>query len=694
MAANALKSETSPYLLQHANNPVQWYPWGPAALEVARSENRPILLSIGYSACHWCHVMAHESFEDGETAALMNELFVNIKVDREERPDLDKIYQTAHHLLVQRGGGWPLTVFLTPEQQIPFFTGTYYPKQPSHGLPSFRDLLLGISRFFQENRGEIDRQSSSLLNAMQNIAPAAGGDAMAISATPLSRFKVQARESFDTAYGGFGGAPKFPHSSNMELLLRQHAASVIAGEHGGESWDMTALSLRNMAHGGIFDQLGGGFYRYSVDEKWMIPHFEKMLYDNGQLLGLYSMAWQISRDRIFEQATREIAQWVVGEMQSPDGGYYSSLDADTEAGEGEFYVWDKDELSTHLTAKEYAAFSMRFGLDRAPNFEGKWHLHVYTDLNTIAEHCEIEPERVVALLDSARAKLLTLRGGRLAPGRDEKILTSWNGLMIRGMALAARVFGRAEWIISAERALDFVKKALWRDGRLLATCKDGRAHLPAYLDDYAFMIDAIMTLLAARWRDGDLDFAIQLADRLLESFEDRELGGFYFTAHDHEQLFHRPKPASDESMPSGNGIAAQVLGRLGHLLGEQRYLDAAEGVIVAYWSQLEQMPNAHGSMLIALHDYLYPPRVVVARGDPGELATWTKRANENYAPGRIILAVPADAGPLPAALEQRVAQEQIAAYVCDGFSCGPAITDPTQFDAEMTRDEVTPPLMG
>jgi len=687
MPENYLKNETSPYLLQHADNPVQWYPWGAEALELAQSEDLPILLSIGYSACHWCHVMAHESFEDEETAALMNKLFVNVKVDREERPDLDKIYQTAHQLLVQRGGGWPLTVFLTPDGQVPFFAGTYYPKQPRHGLPAFKDLLSGISNFYQENRADIESQNASLLTSMQSISTR--GDEMAtVSARPLELFTQQMQRDFDEIYCGFGGAPKFPHPSNLELLLQQHAASVIHKLEDSGAWAMVASTLRGMAQGGIFDQLGGGFCRYSVDEQWMIPHFEKMLYDNGQLLVLYSMAWQISGEQVFEQAARHTAQWVLREMQSPQGGYYSSLDADTEEGEGEFYVWEPDEVSEQLTEEELSVFSLRFGLDRPPNFEGKWHLHGYVELEEVANSTGIEMERVLELLENARSKLLAWRDKRIAPGRDEKILTSWNGLMIRGMAVAGAVFNQPEWIASAERALDFIRQNLWQDGRLLATCKDGRAHFYAYLDDYAFLIDAIMALLDARWRDGDLDFAIQLADRLLDSFEDQDQGGFYFTAHDHEQLFHRPKPTYDESMPSGNSIAAQVLGRLGHLLGEERYLDAAEGVITSNWTQMEQMPSAHGSMLIALREYIYPPRIVVLRGEQTELTKWSQRAGSSYAPGRITLAIPADAGGLPGGLAEKPVQGPITGYICERFVCSQPISDPSQFHAEMAKDEI------
>lgn len=688
MSKNALKNETSPYLLQHAENPVDWYPWGPEALDKARAEERPILLSIGYSACHWCHVMAHESFEDKETAALMNEQFINIKVDREERPDLDKIYQTAHQLLEQRAGGWPLTVFLTPDKRIPFFAGTYFPKQQRHGLPSFKELLHGIASFYRDNRDDIELQNDSLLSAMKSLIARSNHETATITSHPLELFMRQMQQSFDAVYGGFDSAPKFPQPSKLELLLREYANSMINNEEVNGAWDMSSLTLRKIADGGICDQLGGGVCRYSVDEKWMIPHFEKMLYDNGQLLTLYSLAWHISKDSLFERTATEIAEWVLREMQATDGGCYSSLDADTSEGEGEFYVWDREQVSALLTEQEFSVFERRFGLDHAPNFEGKWHLHVYAEVGKIAKECGIEEEKVTTLLDSARSKLLVQRATRTAPGRDEKILTSWNALMIKGMATAGRIFNRQEWIVSAERSLDFIRKSLWVDGRLLATCKDGRAHLPAYLDDYAFLIDAILELLAARWRDGDLDFAIQLAERLLDGFEDIDNGGFFFTSHDHEELFHRPKPAYDEAMPSGNSVAAKVLWRLGHLLGDTRYMDAAEGVIISFWNELERLPHAHASLLIALREYLTPLEIVILRGDHPELESWSDRANKNYAPGRIILAIPTQAESLPDGLNQRTAKGAIAAYVCEGSSCGPVITDLDKFDIKMKLGEI------
>lgn len=667
---NRLINETSPYLLQHAHNPVQWHPWGREALDQARREDRPILLSIGYSACHWCHVMAHESFEDEETARVMNELFVNIKVDREERPDLDKIYQTAHQLLAQRSGGWPLTMILTPGDQVPFFGGTYFPREPRHGLPGFKDLLRRVAAFCRENRDDIRRQNGALVRALDEMAPA-GAAMESIHAAPLDIARRQLAQSFDAQHGGFGGAPKFPHPTHIERLLRHWAATGRADE---QALAMARLTLARMAEGGLYDQVGGGFCRYSVDALWMIPHFEKMLYDNGPLLTLYSEAWLATRAPLFARVAEETATWVMREMQSPEGGYYSTLDADSEGHEGKFYVWQRQQARALLDDDEYAVFARRYGLDQPANFEGRWHLHVRQDIAALAAEFALPPEQIGALLDTARSKLFAAREQRIRPTRDEKVLTAWNGLMIKGMATAGRRLGQPEYIASAQGALDFVRGHLWRDGRLLAGYKDGRAALAAYLDDHVFLIDGILELLQARWRDGDLSFAVALADAVLAHFEDKERGGFFFTADDHEQLIHRPKPLGDDALPAGNGIAAYALGRLGHLLGEPRYLDAAARTLKAAWPALTEIPYAHNALLLALEEYLYPPQTVILRGPAGELRDWQTLCDRDYAPRRITLAIPADAVDLPGVLAQRGLATGVIAYLCAGLSCGAPLT--------------------
>jgi uncharacterized protein YyaL (SSP411 family) len=666
--ANRLAHETSPYLRQHAHNPVDWYPWGAEALEKARAEHKPILLSVGYSACHWCHVMAHESFEDGETARVMNELFINVKVDREERPDIDRIYQIAQQMLTQRSGGWPLTMFLTHDDQRPFFGGTYFPREARFGLPSFRDLLLRVARFYREQETELRAQNAALMSAFEDLNPRAGGADIQISDAPIKAARAGLAKIFDPRTGGFGGAPRFPHPKTLERLLRDWHASSSSLEPDLHALYMASLTLRRMGDGGMNDQLGGGFARYSVDEYWMIPHFEKMLYDNGALLGVYADAAIATGDPFYARIAAETASWAMREMQSEEGGYFSSYDADSEGHEGKFYVWDRDAVRETLSPEEYAVFAPRFGLDRAPNFEGHWHLHVFKSTAEVAESLGLEEEEVIRRIDSARGKLLTLRATRVWPGRDDKILTSWNALMIRGMASAARALSRADFADSATRALGFVRETLWREGRLLATCKDGKAHLNAYLDDYVYLADAVLELQQIRFRGDELEFARQLLEVVLRHFADPD-GGFFFTSDDHETLIHRSKSFSDDATPSGNGIAAFVLQRMGHLLGEPRYLEAAERTIRAAWPVLEKYPQGHMSLLIALEELLNPPETVILRGDAATLETWRRELAKLYAPRRLVLAIPAQAAGLPPALAAKPVRGQATAYVCRGSVC-------------------------
>jgi hypothetical protein len=660
--SNRLARETSPYLQQHAGNPVDWYPWGEEALALAAAQDKPILLSVGYSACHWCHVMAHESFEDPEVAAEMNRLFVNIKVDREERPDLDQIYQAAHQLLTQRAGGWPLTMFLTP-QGSPFFGGTYFPKTPRYGMPGFKDLLPQIAAAYRERRSDIEKQNAELLQALSQTAPA-GKAAGEIGRAPVELVVRELAQIFDDVHGGLGGAPKFPHPHELSFCQRRHALD--GAEMAGT---IVRLTLTHMAEGGIYDQLGGGFCRYSVDEYWSIPHFEKMLYDNGPLLALYSNAWLMARQPLFEKVARETATWVMREMQAPEGGYYSSLDADSEHEEGRFYVWTPQAVQALLTAEEYAVVEPHYGLDGAPNFENRhWHLRVTKPLTFVARRLGITAEDCESRLASARAKLFAARSTRVAPGRDEKVLTSWNGLMIGGMARAAAAFGRSEWLASAQRAADFVRVTLWRNGRLLATSKDGRAHLNAYLDDHAFLLAALLELMQAAFRAEDLNFACALGDLLLEKFEDRERGGFFFVSHDHEKLIHRAKPGPDSATPSGNGVAAFALQRLGHLTGEARYLEAAERALRLFYPAMERRPSAFPSLLAALEEWLEPPRTVVLRGPEGELRNWQRELAAAYRPNTVVVAVPAGIEGLPGPLAKPPGIG-VNAWVCRGATC-------------------------
>lgn len=666
---NRLAGETSPYLLQHADNPVHWHPWGAEAFQQACHENKPVLLSIGYSACHWCHVMAHESFEDPAVAALMNELFVNIKVDREERPDIDRIYQLAHQLLTQRGGGWPLTMFLSPQTQQPFFGGTYFPKQARFGLPAFTDLLRRISEFYHSRGGDIAQQSQALQQALDDMQPAPAGQEEELDQEPLRRAREQLAADFDAQFGGFGTAPKFPHPTNIDFLLRTWRASAPAEAPDLHSLYMVSLTLRRMAEGGIHDQLAGGFARYSVDRYWMIPHFEKMLPDNAQLLRIYANAALASGEEDFRQVASQTAEWIISELQSPQGGYYSALDADSEGHEGRFYVWDAPQVRALLPEPIHAVFARRFGLDREANFEGAWHLHAWCGQEDIAQELGLPLAEVAARLEQARRILLTAREQRIRPARDEKILVAWNALAAAGMAVAARALGRPELASSATRAIDFIREHMWREGRLLAAHKDGRSRFPAYLDDHAFLIDALLELLQVRWRSEDLLFAIELAEVLLEHFQDTQAGGFFFTADDHEALMQRSKSFADDALPAGNAVAAQVLIRLGSLLGEMRYLQAAERTIRAAWTPLRHYPQGHCAMLTALAEYLQPADMVIIRGSATAVAQWRDEFARIYAPGRLMFAIPADAAALPPLLEQMRPMQETVAYICRGTSC-------------------------
>jgi len=672
-ATNRLAGESSPYLLQHAHNPVDWHPWTAEALAQAAAEDKPILLSIGYSACHWCHVMSHESFEDDATAALMNELFINVKVDREERPDIDRIYQTAHQMLTQRGSGWPLTMFLSPVDQRPFFGGTYFPPQPKFGMPAFREVLTRAAQYYREHGDDIRRQGNALVEVFGQMLPSPATDATVLSRGPIAAAREVLQQDFDGRFGGFGGAPKFPHPLNLEFLLRVWHASADADPPDLQALYMATLTLTRMAEGGLYDQLGGGFCRYSVDPYWMIPHFEKMLYDNGQLLAVSAQAAVATGEALFRRVTAEAADWMHRDMEHPEGGFYSTLDADSEGHEGKFYVWTPDEARSHLDEREYAVFSRRFGLDREANFEGSWHLHAYEPLAQVAELTGLGESEAEHALDSARAKLLAVRNQRVWPGRDEKILTSWNGLAIAGLAAAARALGRDEYVDSAARTVEFLRGHCWHEGRLLAVHKDGRSRFPAYLDDHAFLAWGLSELLQARWHGPWLDWTVELADAMLEHFEDKEAGGFYFTADDHESLILRPKTFGDDATPAGNGVAARLMLRLGHLLAEPRYLDAAERTLRSAWSLVERYPHAHTSLLLALDEYTAPPPVIVIRGAATDVAVWRAELDKLFDPRRTVFAIPSDADGLPPALRDKRPSDAVVAYLCRGTTCSPPL---------------------
>jgi uncharacterized protein YyaL (SSP411 family) len=563
-------------------------------------------------------------------------------------------------------------MFLSPDG-TPFFGGTYFPKQARYSLPAFPDLLEHVARVYRENRAELAAQGEHLIAALAQTVPQLDRSGITLNDQPLALAVRQHKENYDSMHGGFGGAPKFLHPAELDLLLRRADAT-----DDEPARRIVFHTLQQMAHGGLYDQLGGGFCRYSVDERWDIPHFEKMLYDNGLLLGLYCDAWQSSGDPLFANVVEQTASWVLREMQSPEGGYYSSLDADSEHEEGKYYVWQRDEVRQLLGDNEYALVKPYYGLDRPANFEHHaWNLRVSAPLKKIALRLDIPAEQATALLVSASKKLIIAREQRIRPGRDEKILAAWNGLMIAGIARAARVFDRRGWLHSAQRAMDFVRSTLWRDGKLLATYKDGKAHLNAYLDDHAFLLNALLELMQAEFRSVDLAFAVQLGDALLARFEDNQNGGFFFTSHDHEVLIQRNKIGQDNATPSGNGIAAQALLRLAALTGELKYSEAAERCLKLFFPVLQQSAGYHSSLCTALAEHLQPPSVLVLRGAASDTNAWQDELRSRYLPNVMTIALTDDVADLPDVLD-KPRGEKTAAWLCRGTQCLPPITDPDE----------------
>jgi hypothetical protein len=669
--ANELAEESSPYLRQHADNPVNWLPWSQQALDLARKQNKPILLSIGYSACHWCHVMAHESFEDEATAAFMNQHFINIKVDREERPDIDRIYQTAHQLIARRPGGWPLTMFLSPDDCLPFFGGTYFPDKPRHGMIAFRDLLERIAGIFQQEPDKIEQQSQAIRQALLDIEMRENQNLRGADIAALATFDSQLLNAHDAEFGGFGQAPKFPQPA----ILLQALARAFHQAPGDPVYGAIDFSLQHIALGGIQDHLGGGFYRYSIDDKWMIPHFEKMLYDNGQLLQVFAQAFRLTGKLLFHEAVEGIVAWLEREMRSPSGAFYAALDADSEGVEGKFYLWTPAAVEQIVGADAYPVYAYQYGLDQAPNFEGEWHLHSYHDTPQVLEKFNLGEQEYASMLTGTRKQLLAVRATRIRPGLDDKVLTSWNALVIRGLASAARVFMRQDYFDIAQRCLRAIKTECWRDERLLALSATADKQLPAYLDDYAHLLQAILDCLQYEWSDTELAFAVKLADQLLEYFADQAHGGFFFTATDHEKLIQRPKSWQDEAMPSGNAVAALALHRLGLLSGRQAYTQAAEKALQSVADNVNQTPFHAASFVALLEAVNRPPYQIILRGEPAILTQWRAQILPRLKPDQAAYFIPYDAKKLPDEIAQRSSNKPISAWICEGFSCRPPVHD-------------------
>ena len=661
---NRLAEETSPYLLQHARNPVDWYPWGEEALEKSRREDKPILLSIGYSACHWCHVMERESFENDEIAALMNESFVSIKVDREERPDIDEIYMSAVQIMTG-AGGWPLTVFLTPELE-PFYGGTYFPPEDRWGRPGFSTVLREIARVFREDRSRVRETSKALTERIQGLA------IVPASRELMTRSLIQqaARElalRFDSKEGGFSSAPKFPPSGAISLLLRYHASS-----RDPDALAMVELTLDRMAAGGMYDHLGGGFHRYSTDASWLVPHFEKMLYDNALLARVYLEAYQVTGKEDYARVARETLDWVLREMQGEEGGYYSTQDADSEGVEGKFYVWSEEEVRRLLGARA-DEFCRAYDVTASGNWEGENILHRPSGFSS--GDAELE-----ASLRDARQVLLRERDKRVHPGLDDKVLTSWNGLMIIAMARGYRILGEERFLASARKAARFIEDRMEARGRLLATYRAGRARLKAYLDDYAFLLGAYVELFESDFGAHWLERASGLASTLSELFRAEDGSGFYFTGSDHETLISRTKSGYDGAIPSGNAMAATYLLRLAEYTGSRDHAGLAAETLRAFHAQMERSPSAFAQMLAAVDHYLGPKRelVLVGRADAASTREALRRIWSRFAPD-LALALLDPASPeaprlskAASLLEGKTAgpdPDKPRFYLCESYAC-------------------------
>ena len=668
---NRLADESSPYLLQHANNPVDWYPWGPEALERAKAEDKPIFLSIGYAACHWCHVMEHESFENPRIAQLMNERFVNIKVDREERPDLDQIYMSAVQLLTGRGG-WPMSVFLAPDLR-PFYGGTYFPPSAGRGMPGFDQILLAIEDAWKNRRDEALESAEQLTHEIRNMCHMASSGGQ-LSLDLLHHAHAALSRQHDRTFGGFGSQPKFPHPMDLRLLLRVGLRDK-AKHH--DAWDMVRLTLDKMAGGGIYDQLGGGFHRYSVDARWLVPHFEKMLYDNALLAVCYVEAFQATGEPRYAQVVRETLDYVLREMTSPAGGFYSTLDADSEGEEGKFYVWSVAEIKQVLGEERGALFCRVYDVTPGGNFEGHNILNLPKTLAQEAALLHRNPDELAAEMAAARGELLQVRNKRVWPGLDDKVLTSWNALMIEALALAAGALGDDRYLKAAREAAEFLWNEMRRaDGRLLHSWREGKAKFDAYLDDYTYFINALITLYEADFDERWIIRASALADMVLQHFSDAEAGGFYFTADDHEELIARQKDAHDASVPSGNGMAAYALLRLSKLTDNAAYFTAAERTLQLYHGQMSQIPAASGQLLLAADFYLGPTSALVLLADPRDPSTHTLLTSlrHRFLPHQVTAlrpsTSPTGSSPLsPLFAGKDASPNTPTLFVCQNYSC-------------------------
>jgi len=686
---NRLINETSPYLLQHAHNPVDWYPWSEEALEKAKREDKPIMLSVGYSACHWCHVMERESFENEEIASIMNAHFVSIKVDREERPDIDNIYMQAVQALTH-SGGWPMTVFLTPDGR-PFYGGTYFPPRDRHYgsqvMPGFPRVLMSMADAYKNRREDVEEQATELANYLKqhSSAPLLSKKVAPAGALPLELLSNASRElaaDFDPVHGGFGNAPKFPNTMALEFLLRVHYHR-LKGEIGARSTrpelEIVETSLQHMANGGIYDQLGGGFHRYSVDAEWLVPHFEKMLYDNALLSRVYLHAYLVTGKAFYRRIVEETLDYIVREMIAPTGGFYSTQDADSEGEEGKFFLWTPGEIEAVLSPEDAALFMRYYDVTQQGNFEGKNILHVAMDETLTAA----QPVETLAV---ARLKLFKTREQRVKPGRDEKILTSWNGLMLRSFAEAARHLSRLDYLQVATRNAEFLLSELRRGGRVLRTYKDGRGRLNGYLEDYAFLADGLLALYEASFEPRWFLEARRLMDDAITLFADQQNGGFFDTGSDHEALVSRPKDIMDNAIPAGNSVAAEVLLRLAAFTGEEAYRRCADDYLRSLADIMVQHPQAFGHALGALDLAIAPGEEIAIIGEVlgADTHNLLEVINTRYTPNSVLAcAAPTDVEAIraiPLLADRPLKDGKATAYVCQNFACLAPVNTPGELE--------------
>jgi uncharacterized protein len=685
--ANRLIHETSPYLLQHAHNPVDWYPWGEEAFKKARAEDKPIFLSVGYSSCHWCHVMEHESFEDEEVARLLNESFISIKVDREERPDVDAIYMASVQMMTH-SGGWPMTVFLTPELK-PFFAGTYFPPESKFGRPGFKEVLRQLAKLWKTDRKKVDDVAGNVTQALKAEDVAPGVETARGAAPPGPEVFDGAfqhfERSFDPEHGGFGSAPKFPRAVDLSVLLVhfQNTGSKRALE-------MADLTLRKMAGGGMYDQVGGGFHRYSTDERWLVPHFEKMLYDNALLARTYLEAYQVTGQPAFQRVAREILDYVLREMTSPAGGFYSATDADSPGGEGEFFVWSLEEVEEKLGKERAAPFAAHYGITREGNFEGKSILHTERTVQESARALSLAPEKLEEVLREGREILYREREKREKPFRDEKVIAGWNGLMLSALALGSRVVGERRWLEAAVKNGDLIARQLIQDGKLHRIWKDARTKLPGYLDDHAYVIQGLLDLHQASLDPAHLDLARALAERMLADFWDPSDGGFFFTADHHQDLIARRKDPFDGATPSPNGVAALDLLRLGVFTGEKKWREKGEALLAGMKVALERLPFAFGSTLLALDFYLRPSIEIAVVGDPATPEAGKARGSigRRFLPRLVLSGAPAKPAPelekkIPLLEGKSPIGGKTTVYICRNYACEAPITEIEKLDARL-----------